>query len=263
MSAGPGGKTRIHLQLSDTRYREVFRALCSNACEVTQRAASEKEAVSAFHQRLRHWQSFLQRHGPEGLSEQERCGLFGELLILRDLILPVIEAGTAVAGWRGCKRAAQDFQYPNRAIEVKTTRAAIPDRVSVSSVQQLDEEGMQHLFLTVVHVNENETAGETLPELVSSLRSAVSDSARDLLDSGLGEVGYSDAHAELYARTKYLCRELLHFEVSEGFPRLSRGQIPDGVKGVRYEISIDSCRPFKVDQDTLLQLLGQQDPVEP
>lgn len=263
LETGPAGKTRIYLQLSDTRYREVFRALCGNACEAMLAASSEKEAVHLFHQRLVRWQSFLQKHGLEGLSEQEQCGLFGELLILRDLLLPVLDPGTVVQGWRGYKKAPQDFQFLDRALEVKTTRAAIPDRISISSVQQLDSEGMNYMFLTVVHVDANETAGETLPELVASLRSALPDTPRDQLDGGLEEVGYGDAHRELYERTRYLCLELLHFDVREGFPRLTRDLIPDGIKRVRYELSIDACRPFQMDQQDVLQVLGDEPPSGP
>ena len=122
---------------------------------------------------------------------------------------------------------------------------------------------MEHMLLTVVHVDENETAGETLPEIVDNLRSALADVPRDQFDFGLEEVGYSDAHRELYARTRYLCRELLHFDVREGFPRLTRDQIPDGVKSVRYELSIDACRPFQIDQEAVLRLLADEAPSGP
>ena len=257
LESGPGGRTRLHLQLVRKRFREVFRALCSDVCEVMVGASIGPEAIHVFHRRLVRWQSFLQKHGPEGLSEQARCGLFGELLVFRDMLLPCIAAGTVLPAWRGCKKAHQDFQFVDCALEVKTTRAAIPDRISVSNVQQLDGKGMKHMFLTVVHVNENETAGETLPAMVDGLRTALPDDARDLLDQGLEEVGYTDAHRELYARPLYQDIDRKHFEVRDEFPMLTRGQIPDGVKRVRYEISIDACKPFRVDEAAVLELLKQ------
>jgi len=253
-------ETRVHLQLVEERYREVFRALCGDVCKVMIGASDEADAVRVFHQRLLRWQSFLQKHGPEGLSEHARCGLFGELLVLRDLLLPCMGAGVVLHAWRGCKKAHQDFQFPDRALEVKTTRASIPDRISISNVQQLDGEGMEHMFLTVVHVNENETVGETLLDVIDGLRDVLPDDNRDLLDAGLNEVGFSDAHRALYARSRFQLIDLLHFEVRAGFPRLARHQIPDGVKSVRYEITIDACRPFRTDQAAVLELLqdGQE-----
>jgi len=242
--SGATGRTRLYLQLVEGRYRQVFRALCGDVCKVMAGTSDESGAVRTFHRRLVRWQSFLQKHGPEGLSENERCGLFGELLVFRDLLLPRIAAGLVVRAWRGCKRAHQDFQFPDRALEVKTTRATIPDRISVSNVQQLDGEGMEHMFLTLVHVNQNETTGETLNQIVDSVRAALPDDARDLLEEGLEEVGYSDAHRDIYSTTRYQHLDLQHFEVRDDFPRLIRGQVPDGVKNVRYELSIDACRPF-------------------
>ena len=41
---------------------------------------------------------------------------------------------------------------------------------------------------------------------------------------------------------------MLHHEVKDGFPRVLREQLPDGVKKVRYEISIDAARPFRIDE---------------
>ena len=253
---GGSGSTRIHLQLSGERYREVFRALCGDVCEVMAKASEETEAVRFFHRRLVRWQSFLKKHGPHGLSEEARCGLFGELLVLRDLLLPEIGDGTAaVRAWRGCKKAHQDFQFPDRALEVKTTRATIPDRISVSNVQQLDEDGMERLFLSVVHVHQNETTGETLPEMVDSVRRALTDADRDLLDGGLDEVGFSDAHQDLYSKARYQYIARHHFNVGPSFPRLTRGQIPDGVKRVRYDLSFDACKPFRIDEAALLSEL--------
>ena len=257
LGSGSDGRIRIHLQLVDNRYRDVFRALCRDVCLVLVATVGGVEAIRFFHKRLVRWQSFLQKHGPEGLSEQARCGLFGELLVLRDMLLPCIAAGTVLPAWRGCKKAHQDFQFAYSTLEVKTTRAVIPDLISVSNIQQLDAKGIKYMFLTVVNVHENETAGETLPGMVDSLRAALPDDSRDLLDQGLEEVGYSDAHRDIYSRTHYQQLTLLHFEVRDGFPRLTRDQVPEGVKSVRYDLSVDSCRPFRTDEVALLGRIAE------
>lgn len=256
LESGRGGRTRLCLQLENKRYREVFRALCTDVCVVLAAASQGADAIHDFHSRLIRWQSFLQKHGLDGLSEKDRCGLFGELLVLRDVLLPRIKAATVLPAWRGCKMAHQDFQFLKCALEVKTTRAAIPDRISVSNVQQLDGEGMAHMFLTVVHVHENETAGETLPGIVESLRAALPDDGLDMLDQGLAEVGYNDVHRHLYSSTRYQPIDRLYFEVRDEFPRLTRDQISDGVKRVRYEISVDACKPFRTEEAAVLQQIA-------
>lgn len=240
-------KTRLHLQLTEERYREVFYALCEDVCTVLATSDADRSAVQACHTRLVRWQNFLQKHRPDGLSPEQQTGLFGELLVLRDLLLPLDPLGT-IRAWRGCNKANQDFQYPGKALEVKTTRATIPDRVSISNVQQLDEDGLSPLVLTVVHVHANETSGETLPELVNSVRAMIPPNLREIFEEGLIEAGYLDAQVELYEQIRYQVNEVLHHEVQEGFPRVLRDQLPEGVKNVRYEISIDAARPFRVEE---------------
>ena len=127
--------------------------------------------------------------------------------------------------------------HPSLALEVKTTRATTPDKVHISNVQQLDEEGMDKMFLTVVWVHQNDTAGETLPEMVDCLMEFLPEPAIAMFSEGLMEVGYLEAHEELYAKDRYQLREFMHYQVQDGFPRMTRDQVPDGVKGVKYQIS--------------------------
>ena len=248
--ASPGSRTRtrLYLQLTEERYRDVFRVLCEDVCSVLDTASGEQDAVRACHSRLMRWQAFLRKHRPDGLTSEEQVGLFGELLVLRDLFLPRLDHVVTIRAWRGCKKAHQDFQFPGKALEVKTTRAAIPDRISITNVQQLDEDGLAPLVLTVVHVHVNETSGETLPEMVKSIKSELPDDALELFDEGLIEVGYLDTHENRYENSRYQVNGVLHHEVKDGFPRVLREQLTDGVKKVRYEIAIDAARPFRIDE---------------
>ena len=251
LEAGMRGRSRIVLQLSDVRYRDVFRALCRDLSEVLQRSCEQVEAVRAFHQRLARWQSFLERHGPEGLSEEAQCGLFGELAVMRELLKTRLSPQQVLASWKGCKKAPQDFQFPKHALEVKTTRAVIADKVFISNVQQLDGEEVGSMHLAVVHVSVSTAGGETLPALVDTLLAKLPEP--DLFDSGLEEVGYLEAHRSAYERTAYRILSIRHFAVVDGFPRMTLDQIPAGVKGVKYSIAIDACAPFERSWEALLE----------
>jgi len=259
VKTGATHRTRVTLQLVESRFRMVFRALADDVCVALSREPDEAHAIQRFHARLSHWQSFLQKHGPDGLSQEARCGLYGELYVLRHTILPIADHHRAVQAWRGCKKAHQDFQFPHIALEVKTTRADIVDRISVSNIQQLDSDGVAPLFLTVVHAQESETNGETLPEMIENLRTELEDDTRDLLNEGLAEVGYLDEHRHLYVRTRYQGLSTDHFRVGPGFPRMTLDQVPDGVKRVKYQISIDACRPHQVNDDEIRRAL-ESDP---
>jgi hypothetical protein len=249
--ASQNATTEIYLQLTDGRYRDVFLALCEDVCSVLAKATGEAAAVRDFHSRLVRWQSFLKLNRPEGLSPEAQVGLFGELRVMADILLERMDHSAVVRAWRGCRKAAQDYQFNTWAMEVKTSRAPILDRIAVSNVQQLDEDGKSPLFLTVVQVHANPTSGETLPQLVERVRGRVDFECLELLDSGLVEVGYLETQAHLYAETKYDLIQVLHHEVRDGFPRIRRNDLPDGVKKVRYDISIDAARGFRVGEEAV------------
>ena len=256
LSGGHTGKTRLVLQLIEDRFRDVFWALGDILCDEFAGLPHEESAVRCFHDQLVRWQSFLQKHGPDGLSDEARCGLYGELVVLHALLESNIAAEAVVPAWRGCKKASQDFQFLNLAIEVKTTRATVPDRIIVSNVQQLDEHGIDHMFLTLLHMNENEASGETLPQRVDDLRYALPDNQLDEFNAGLEEVGYSDTQRRLYARTRYRLIDQVYFEIKDDFPRITRQQIPEGVKAIRYELNFDACLPYRCESKYVFDLLG-------
>ena len=248
----PGTAALICLELSAPEFRDVFFSLAEDICKVIEAEANPGEAIRRMHRRLFRWQAFLKRHRPDGLSQEDRVGLFGELEIIRVLFLRILDPLQAVQGWRGCKKANQDFQFPGLALEVKTTRAVTPDRIHISNVQQLDEEGIDSMFLSLVCVDQNETTGTSLSAIVAAVRKLLPDPALSLFNEGLMEVGYLDVHQSLYERDLYQVKEIINMAVGEGFPRMRRNQVPDGVKGVKYQISFDACRSFLTEQAVVL-----------
>lgn len=258
----PGLAPLVCLELSAPEFREVFFSLAEDVCTVIRQQSDPREAIQAMNRRLVRWQQFLKKHRPDGLVQEERVGLFGELEILRVLFLKVLDPVQAVEGWRGCKKANQDFQYNGFALEAKTTRAATPDRIHISNVQQLDDEGIERMFLSVVWVDQNESAGVSLPSIVAEIRRSLPDPVLSLFNEGLMEVGYLDRHGPLYEKELYRTKEIMSYTVEDGFPRMTRDQVPDGVKDVKYQISIDACRPFLVEEEKLysaVQELKEQD----
>ena len=132
-------------------------------------------------------------------------------------------------------------------------RSIAPFSFVFAGIQRIeDEDGIEHMYLGVIHIHENEATGELLPELIDSLRSVLPDDARDLLEDGLVNVRYSDAHRERYSTNYYKYLGSLFFQVREGFPRLARDHVPDGVKKVRYELALDACKSFQVEGSRFL-----------
>ena len=79
-------------QLAGESSEEVARkGLGEDICKVIEPETDPHNAVREMHRRLYRWQEFLMRHSPDGLSSEQRTGLFGELELLRSLILKNLE----------------------------------------------------------------------------------------------------------------------------------------------------------------------------
>ena len=155
-------------------------------------------------------------------------------------------------GWRGCQRAHQDFQYLDFALEVKTTRAVTPETISISNVRQLDDEHIKELYLSVVNVEQSPSSGCSLQQQVTKIKNALSGTSLELFEEGLREVGFIEGHTEAYERELYSIKSIVHYSVKDGFPRMLIDQVPVGIKGIKYQIKIDSCQSYQVESPLVL-----------
>lgn len=255
LTPGRNGKTRLILSLSDSHFRSVFLALGEDIIASLEDAADSRAAIRAFIGRLERWQAFLRKHGATGLSLFERRGLFGELLFLKERLLERCSGRSALSAWVGWKGMNQDFQFSNGSVEVKTTGSNTPHVFHVSNIRQLDSNCAVNLFLWLLMIEESEAGNVSLPELVESIRSAISDLERHTFDHALTEVGYLDEHRDLYTSPKYTVVTARMFEVREGFPCLNESLLPVGVEEVKYQVAVAACLPFECAEDEALESL--------
>jgi hypothetical protein len=172
------------------------------------------------------------------------------LKIFEDFMIPALGADAAVNAWRGPMGAPQDFQFAEVATEVKTRAARSPAVVKISGEQQLHEQPWAHLYLAHLAVDEQEAAGETLPERIASVRRLVSYGASaELFEDALLEAGWLEADSDQHTSRGFILRTLEFFEVNGDFPRLTPNMLQDGIGGLSYALSIDAAEPFKVSEE--------------
>lgn len=249
----------IQLVLREQRFGTVFDALIHDIVEIISHAQSEAAAVAAFVGRLQHWQKFLEQVGPDGMSRQAQQGLYSELWFLRERLIPLVGFYPALLAWVGPGGAHQDFQLPSCAIEVKSTGTKEPQQLIIQSERQLDDTGLAALFLFHLSIDVREGAGESLVEMVDSLRQLIAtDSvAMDLYEDRLLEAGFLQSHSSQYERTKYNIRQAFLYQVKNAFPRIVEADLKPGVGLVQYSIAAAECRHYVVSDDILkFQLAG-------
>jgi hypothetical protein len=243
LDAKPNGEASLIVRLRDHRGQDVFSVLAE---DLARRAVggTEIEMARRVLATLGRWQKFLAVSG-RGLSDEARRGLWGELYALEHLILPAVGIEAAVGAWRGPMGAPQDFQHQGTAVEVKTRAARSPGIVRISSEQQLHETPWHQLFLAHIAVDEQDGAGETLPQRIERVRSlTAATSASELLEDALADAGWFAAEAEKHQMRGFIQREQETFRVAEAFPRLTPLLLAPGIGAVSYDLSLDAVRPF-------------------
>ena len=229
------GCVRLTLMVSELRYFDVFSML---ACDVLARVLRANTAANggyALRDRLAHWKKFLKTAGEEGLTIEEQTGLFGELFVLKVLIGSALcDPAQILLSWLGPSGANQDFSWQGRAIEIKSTTSNDASRVTVANERQLDEDGLECLFLCHLAFDRRAGAGETLPALIAELLSLLGESLIEEFMDRLVLAGYHRMHESRYGTHGYTFRFSGVYRVEGNFPRIKQHELRSGVGNVSY-----------------------------
>lgn len=205
---------------------------------------------------LGRWRELLERSRPGVLSEQELLGLYGELYVLNELctLTPA-----AIRTWRGPAAARHDFQSGSVALETKTTTSRGPAILYIHGVDQLSLPEKGQLYLVVIFAERTPNAGQSVPDLVRSVRALGVDGLE--LTSKLTSIGYAEEDVEEYTDITFSFRMKSVFEVDDDFPRIIRssfvsGDLPARVSDVRYAIDVSPPIPASLDGEEVAAAYG-------
>ncbi|MCL4519026.1 MAG: PD-(D/E)XK motif protein [Thaumarchaeota archaeon] len=248
----------VALQLTDLKQAELF---CTLLDDVVARVAEQTEPagmVRALLARLRAWQRFMAEHAEDILGIEARHGLYGELWVLREVLLPRIGTAAAVQCWTGPDAGHQDFQLTSCSIEVKASTAKQPQAIRVSSERQLDETVVSRFWFYHLSLNASKADGESLPEIVADIRRRFTndESTRGLFDDKLLMAGYLEKDADRYSEPRYSLRRTGIYRVEGMFPRIREADLLHGVSGVTYLIDLGYCEPFAVTEEEFITTIG-------
>jgi hypothetical protein len=245
------GSSELRVLLTADDLREVFNSLASDIASTAQAATGPVEAVLAAADRFEHWRHMLQTIAEAGLTPEGRRGLFGEVTVLRDHLLPAMSGADAVRAWTGPAAANQDFQLPAAAIEVKTSSGKEPQTIVISNERELDERGTAKLILAHLSLDERRGGnGESLNAAVDRTRAAVTDAdARAALDDLLVRAGYLGHQRDLYDEPRYTVRRQRFWHVTGDFPRITEADLRPGVGDCQYRISTAGLDAYLITAD--------------
>jgi len=212
----------------------------------------------ACHEILERWRELLEKPDPRLLGPQQLAGLFGELLLVRELVERSPAKG--IDAWMGPSKGQHDFARGGLAVEVKTTTVREGRVVEIHGAEQLEQPNGGELLLCFVRLDV-EADGSSVPELIDSIFE-LGVARRTFLDL-LARGGYDPSRAAEYERPRFVVRERRFYEVAEDFPQITAssfrtGRVPPGVLRVRYDVDLTGEPPYPLDdaaiESTLLTI---------
>lgn len=241
---------RISITLNRNSFADLFRVMATDIVQHCLATKTEADAVKKLHARLTHWRKFSEKSGDEGLSHKEQTGLFGELLFLQILIENGIDDMQALKAWHGPLRENQDFCFGPSAVEVKASTSNNANQVSIANARQLDDTGLDNLYLYHASFDRRNGSGESLSssadKLLSHFKKAGSE-CEDLYENLLMLQGYHQSQSQLYESEGYTLRFQQLYEVTSNFPRILESELVAGVVKVGYTIDLAVAESYKED----------------
>jgi hypothetical protein len=249
ITPGQGGKVRIALKIKEMKFKDVFTVLVDDVVQHITGKSNQTEVVAELVTRLLKWQIFLKNTSPDGLSDNEQTGLYGELWFLKHIVLERIKKRNIIKSWSGPYGANQDFQFEGCAVEVKSTTCNSHEKIKISNIRQLDATGIKHLLLFHISLDVRMGGVQSLPEIVNDIRNIVKLTDPENIDKfndALIDAGYLDIHEKFYCERRYEVRFNHFFYVEGSFPRILEKDLLPGVGDVSYSIELSACLPFEI-----------------
>lgn len=239
------GTQRLLLTLQQKTNADLFLSLCEALIAALVPVTDSAVAMSVALAHLRRWKAFLSGKRTGLLSAEEIRGLFAELQFLRDLYQLRLSHIEAVDAWCGADRVQQDFIFRDNAVEVKSLSGKERSAVRISSEDQL-ETLSSRLFLEVYRLTElsDSPAGCSLNDLVHLIEGELTDAqAIETFTSKLAAAGYAPLRD--YDTPILVVSGVRTFAVTEGFPRLVRSALPQGIARLSYDLELESIDHFE------------------
>ena len=231
-------KMLLLISLADNSLSSIFAVLCEDLFNSVSEVREEKELVKSLQNRFLKWKELFELAKSPGLSPEKQIGLFGELFLLKKLLVETGNLAECLNIWVGPDTGIRDFEKNNNAIEVKTTQTHNHQKVKISSERQLDTTLLKNLFLFHLSLEKRNSNENSLNKIVSELLSTIGDNKllSNVLNRKLICVGYFKHHEFFYENISYLIRDEDFYKVTEHFPRIEERDLMKGVGDVKYSI---------------------------
>lgn len=241
-------KNALIIRLNDFDFIDLFNELILSLYHriknISNSEIYSKELVMSFYK----WVEFFEDKQKSVLSKEEIKGLWGELFILREFIdnSKDKEINNVLDSWKGLYDKTNDFVFDYKNVEVKTKEESKP-YVKISSEYQLNNEFDKGLELLVLSVSIDYVNGSSIYDILKDIINISRERYGDLtiIHRALSQKGLTIEICKEYNNNRFIAIEKKVYNCDlEGFPRLSKSNIPEHVSNLSYKMRVNTLDCF-------------------
>lgn len=230
-------KWGISFSLSNNQFEDLFCHFCVDIIESSRSLSCKSIGAKFVCSRYKKWQSMLTKYTDGILSFSEIKGLIGELIFLKNYMIPKYGEDIAVNSWIGPEKADQDFVCEDTWYEIKSTVSGT-ESVRISSIEQLDMDAEGELIIVYLdktsHTDDFKiTINSITKEIYDSL---ISYNLKQRLNDILLNHGYYNRKE--YDDYLFKLVKVDRYKVDKNFACIRRSMLPLSVVNLKYDISI-------------------------
>ena len=174
-------------------------------------------------------------------------GLIGELLFLRDYMIPTYGEDNALLSWSGSELTHKDFSLKDCWYEVKAISTG-KGSVRISSLEQLQSSIEGELAVFQLEKMSPVYDGVTINKLANGLLNTLSnDFNRDCFLNKLAENNF-DFNNE-YDEYVYEVIVGERYQVTVSFPKLTANDVSEAICRAQYDILLSEIQGYRIDWD--------------
>ena len=240
-----GDLLTLRFSLENGDLLEYFCTFCQDLMDSVRVTSDDEAAYQTLRSRYYSWRQLF-RPDNARMTEAEIMGLIGELLFLKNYMIPERGIDVALESWMGPEKTHKDFSDQQDWFEIKTISFG-KESVRISSVEQLDSDIDGTLVIYELEKMSPSFDGIKLNQLanniIASLQSA---SQREVFIDKLQLFGFDFSNE--YDNLVFALRGEHKYKVdTNNFPRIHRDMLPDAIARVQYDLMLTEIEPFKLD----------------
>lgn len=239
-----GGMLTLRFSLENNDLLEYFCTFCQDLFDSVKVTSDDETAYHTLRSRYYSWRQLFRPNNAR-LTEAEIMGLIGELLFLKDNMIPERGIDVALESWMGPEKTHKDFSDQQDWFEVKTINFG-KESVRISSIEQLDSDIDGTLVVYELEKMSPSFKGIRLNQLVNSIIALlVNTHQRETFMAKLQLFGFEFSNDN--DNLVFALKNQYMYKVDNGnFPRIHRSLLPEAISRVQYELLLSEIEPFKL-----------------